>query len=314
MIYMSFLDRSSFSFFLGGNDCPALVLLFGLLLRFRFRSFLRLFCNLRSLFLRLWLGFWLFVSLSVISFIFVFYLGNMLMLDWLGGFDWFGGLAFDIFHFRFGCLDGFTLGFFLTLDLLDLLGLSRLFFMFFLLVMFMLMMMVLVFMLVMLVVMFVLSLLALVFFAFLVGLSFFFGFSGMFSRLLFEGFRDVADCSPVFSMLFLLSSHFDEKPPVEDFFVEAVSDEMDGIDSGFEDDFERSRVVFFDFDEFEIWEGFFNIFLNSIEITFDQVERYVLDVVVHQLDLVNQLILFGENKAMFLLFFTLHQQQKSNEY
>ena len=119
---------------------------------------------------------------------------------------------------------------------------------------------------------FVLFLFKFMFFTFFMGFSFFFGFSNIeLSGLLHERFRNVADSCPVFCVLFLLSSHFDEESSVADLFVEAVSNEMDGIDPGFEDNFEGARIVFFDFDEFEVGESFFNILLDGIEIAFHQV-------------------------------------------
>jgi hypothetical protein len=48
----------------------------------------------------------------------------------------------------------------------------------------------------------------------------------------------VTDTSPIFDDLLLLSSHFDEESSTEYFFIVVVSNEVDGVDSHFKDDFE----------------------------------------------------------------------------
>ena len=90
---------------------------------------------------------------------------------------------------------------------------------------------------------------------------------------------DKSNCRPFFSMLFLLPAHLDKKSASEYFFIRPIFNEIDGIDAGFKDYFERSGIVFLDFDELEIGEGFFNILLNSIEVAFDQIKRDMLDVI-----------------------------------
>lgn len=104
-------------------------------------------------------------------------------------------------------------------------------------------------------------------------------FSGILLVRLFELFGDISDCGPIFCMLLLLPSHFDVEAPGEYFLIKGVPNEIDGIDFGLEDDFKGPRVVFFDLDEFEIWEGLFNIFLYCVEVAFDEIEGYVLDLV-----------------------------------
>jgi hypothetical protein len=81
-----------------------------------------------------------------------------------------------------------------------------------------------------------------------------------------------------------LSSHFDEKSSVEDFLVVMVSDEVDGIDSHLKDNFERSRVVIFNFDEIEFGESFSDVVFSGIEITLDQVEGDMIDFLIKVFD------------------------------
>lgn len=97
--------------------------------------------------------------------------------------------------------------------------------------------------------------------------------------VLFEFSGDKSDCWPFLGMLFLLPAHLDEKSASEYFFIRPIFNEIDSIDAGFKDNFEGSGIVFLDFDELEIGEGFFNILLNSIEIAFDQIKRDMLDVI-----------------------------------
>lgn len=104
-------------------------------------------------------------------------------------------------------------------------------------------------------------------------------FAGILLVRLFELFGDISDCGPIFCMFLLLSSHFDVEASGEYFFIKGVPNEVDGIDFGLEDDLKGSRVIFFDLDEFEIREGLFNIFLYCVEVAFDKIEGYVLDLV-----------------------------------
>ena len=268
---------------LGRNNYPSIVFRFFLLLwLFRLGSLLRFFGSLGRLFFGLLLLFRLFIIFTI--FLFVLYLRNHLMF---GRFCRFGLDLFDLrlnlfdlrlnlFDFRFWGFDRFVDRFIFIFYLFSFS--SFLFSGFSLMVLFLMVMsmmfMMLVFMtvIVMFMMSFVLFLLS-IFFSLFVSLTFFFIFSGMVSSgLLFKCFRDITHCCPVFSVLSLLSSHFNEKSPVADFFIERISDKIYGVDSSFEDDFEGSRIVFFDFNEFEVWESFFNILLDSIEITFDQVE------------------------------------------
>lgn len=104
-------------------------------------------------------------------------------------------------------------------------------------------------------------------------------FAGILLVRLFELFGDISNCRPIFRMFLLLSSHLDVEASGEYFLIKRVPNEVDGIDFGIEDDFKGPRVVFFNLDEFEIREGLFNIFLYRVEVAFDEIERYVLDLV-----------------------------------
>lgn len=104
-------------------------------------------------------------------------------------------------------------------------------------------------------------------------------FSGILLIRLFELLGDISNCRPIFRMLLLLPSHLDVEASGEYFLIKGVPNEIDGINFGLEDDFKGSRVVFFDLDKFEIREGLFNIFLYRVEVAFDEIERYVLDLV-----------------------------------
>ena len=109
-------------------------------------------------------------------------------------------------------------------------------------------------------------------------------------------------------MFFLLSSHFDEKSSRKNLLVKAVSDEVDGIDFTFKDNFKRSRVILFNFDKIELRKCFLNILFNSFEIAFDQVKRNLLNLVIQSFDLFYELIFARHNKLLSLLSTTLHQQ------
>ena len=85
----------------------------------------------------------------------------------------------------------------------------------------------------------------------------------------------VSDTGPVFDDLLVLSSHFDEESSVEYFFVVVVSDEVDGVNSHFEDNFKGSWVVIFDFDEIEFGESFFDIICNAAVLPKESILSYV---------------------------------------
>lgn len=88
----------------------------------------------------------------------------------------------------------------------------------------------------------------------------------------FELFGDVSDGCPFFSVFFLLSAHLDEESSAQNFLIEFIPDEIDGVNFGFEDDFEGSGVIFFDFDEVEFREGFADIFFHCVKVALDEIE------------------------------------------
>ena len=112
-------------------------------------------------------------------------------------------------------------------------------------------------------------------------------------------------------MLLLLPAHLDEESASEYFFIRPIFNESDGIDAGFKDDFEGSGIVFLDFDELEIGECFFNILLNSIEVAFDQIKRDMFDIVCKIFDLIDKLLLFGNNE-LTPFFSSLHHHNNYN--
>ena len=140
----------------------------------------------------------------------------------------------------------------------------------------------------------------------------FFGFFFIFVillRPLLELLGYISNGSPIFSMFFLLSSHFDKKSSGENLFIKAISDEIDGVNFTFEDDFEGARVVLLDLDQMKVRESLLNIFFNCIEVALYEVQRHMLDLVAKGFDLVNQFFLVWHHKLFSLLFTTsLHQQ------
>ena len=99
-----------------------------------------------------------------------------------------------------------------------------------------------------------------------------------------ELYWHVSDTGPVFDNFPELSSHFDEESSVEDFLVVMVSDEVDGIDSHLKDNFERSWIVIFNFNEIEFGESFSDVVFGGIEITLDQVEGDMIDFLIKVFD------------------------------
>ena len=94
----------------------------------------------------------------------------------------------------------------------------------------------------------------------------------------------ISNSSPVFNNLFLLSSHLDKESSVKDFLIKLVSNKVNGINSHFEDDFKRSRVVILDFDEVKFREGFLDIFFSGVEITLDKIESDMLNILIKKED------------------------------
>jgi len=92
---------------------------------------------------------------------------------------------------------------------------------------------------------------------------------GILLRPLLELLGNITNSSPILSMLFLLSSHFDEEPPGKNLFIKASPDKVDSVNFAFEDYLEGTRVVFFDLDQMKLRKCFLNILLNCIEVAFN---------------------------------------------
>lgn len=122
----------------------------------------------------------------------------------------------------------------------------------------------------------------------------------IFFRLV-EFSRDIANACPIFNNFFVLTTHFDEKSPIEDFPVVASPDEIDGVYFHFEYHFERSRIVILNLDELKFRERFFHIFFSSIEVTLDQIERNVLNVIIEGFDLLDNLFPLGVAELLLLV-------------
>jgi len=86
-------------------------------------------------------------------------------------------------------------------------------------------------------------------------------------------------------MLFLLSTHFDEKSSGENFLIKAGPDEVDRVNFALEYDFKWSWIVLFNFDEIELRKCFLDIFLNSLEIAFDEIKWDMLYLIAQTFDL-----------------------------
>ena len=112
---------------------------------------------------------------------------------------------------------------------------------------------------------------------------------------------NVANASPVFNYFLCLPAQLDKESTCENFSIVAISNEVYRIDFHVEDDLERSRVVVFDFEEFVLGKSFFHILLSGIEVAFNEVKRYVFNLILQLFDLLDELFLFRENKLLFLV-------------
>lgn len=115
----------------------------------------------------------------------------------------------------------------------------------------------------------------------------------------------VANSSPVLDDLFLLSAHLDEKSPVEYFFIVIVSDEIDSVDSHFKNNFERTWVIVFDFDQIEFGEGFSDVVLGGVKIALDQVQGNVLDILIELFDGLDEVVAAGHRKLFLFVVLVL---------
>lgn len=82
-----------------------------------------------------------------------------------------------------------------------------------------------------------------------------------------------------------------------------VSNEVDSVNSHFEDNFEWSGVVIFDFNEIELREGFFDIIFSGIEITLDKIQSDMFDILIKIFDKLNEFVSGWDWELSFLLLF-----------
>lgn len=111
----------------------------------------------------------------------------------------------------------------------------------------------------------------------------------------------ISNSSPVFNQLFMLSSHFNKKSSIKYFFVIRSLYEVNCIDSHFQNNLKRSWIVIFDFNKFEVWESLFNIFLSGIEITFNEIEGDMLNILIKIFNLINKFFFIRNCKMLFFV-------------
>ena len=124
---------------------------------------------------------------------------------------------------------------------------------------------------------------------------------------------DVADAGPVLDYFLVLATQLDIEASREDLAVVAGADEVDGIDFHFEDHFKGAGVVVLDLDKVELGEGLLDILLGGIEVTLDEVEGDMLDIIVEFLNLVDQLVSLGIAE-MLLLMIPVHRNHSNYNY
>lgn len=124
---------------------------------------------------------------------------------------------------------------------------------------------------------------------------------------------DVADAGPILDYFLVLATQLDIEASREDLAVVAGADEVDGIDFHFEDHFKGSGVVVLDLNKVELGEGLLDILLGGIEVTLDEVEGDMLDIIVKFLNLVDQLVSLGIAE-MLLLMIPVHRNHSNYNY
>lgn len=124
---------------------------------------------------------------------------------------------------------------------------------------------------------------------------------------------DVADAGPILDYFLVLATQLDIEASREDLAVVAGADEVDGIDFHFEDHFKGSGVVVLDLNKVELGEGLLDILLGGIEVTLDEVEGDMLDIIVKFLNLVDQLVSLGIAE-MLLLVIPVHRNHSNYNY
>ena len=116
--------------------------------------------------------------------------------------------------------------------------------------------------------------------------------------------RDVTDGSPVLSVLLVLTTHLDKETSGQNFLVELLLDEINGVDLGLKDDLKGTWIVLLDLDKLVVREGLFDIFFDSVEVALDEVERHVLNVIVKALYFINQVLSLRHRELLLLLLST----------
>lgn len=124
---------------------------------------------------------------------------------------------------------------------------------------------------------------------------------------------DVADAGPILDYFLVLATQLDIEASRQDLAVVAGADEVDGIDFHFEDHFKGSGVVVLDLNKVELGEGLLDILLGGIEVTLDEVEGDMLDIIVEFLNLVDQLVSLGIAE-MLLLMIPVHRNHSNYNY
>ena len=253
-MHMDYLSESFPSLpLLACDDCPTII--FRLLLLFCLLNYLLLF-HLRLLFLILLFLLVLLLPLSLLSvLLLVLNFRNHLVIGWFG---WLllNFLNLHLFNFLW-LLFHFLLGLFLDIDLLGLLNFFLLMMLFFMMIPILVMTPIFPLLVMLLLLILLMAFLSLLRFVLVIPLR------------LPELLGHIANRSPVLSMLFLLPTHFDKKPPIQNFTIIATPNKIDRINSSLKDNFKRSFIVILNFNKSKLTKSFLNIFFNSIIVTFD---------------------------------------------
>lgn len=94
---------------------------------------------------------------------------------------------------------------------------------------------------------------------------------GIFSMLIIE-LGNISYTSPVLKNFFVLSPELSKESSGEYLSIEAITDEIDGVNFHLEDNFKRTRVVVLYLNKLEFRECFLYIFLSRSEIALDEIE------------------------------------------
>ncbi len=80
-----------------------------------------------------------------------------------------------------------------------------------------------------------------------------------------------------------------------------VFNEVNGINSHFEDDLKWSGVIIFNFNELDVWESFLDIFFSGVEITLDEIQCDMFNILIEIFDLLNEFVSTRNWELFFLL-------------